>query len=135
MFDGRQQVWYTSFPMEESSFSRLVQAADAAVDHAQDTRVAHAKRSARGSRQREDDLSMAQTRLKRLMAPVRSELARMPSELKRMNKGGSAEVGERSIKLQQQTTLRSLSQAIQRERRKLWKMQQRPKKRGSHGKR
>lgn len=133
MFDGRPQVWYTSFPMEESSFSRLVQAADAAVDHAQDTRSAHAKRSARGSRQREDDLSMAQTRLKRLMAPVRSELARLPSELKRMQSTNQMEHFGSSVG--QQAKLRDLSQAIQRERRKLWKMQQRPKKRGSHGKR
>lgn len=82
-----------------------------AIKMAQDVRTRHAKRTAKGGRQREDDINMAMKRLKAAMKPIRSELGRaihyapeMPSAMANRDK------------------LNDLSTRIQAERRKLWKM-------------
>lgn len=91
----------------------------AAVQHAQDVRGAHRKRSARGSLSRETDITLALDRLKRVMRPIRSELARLPYLIR------EADPDEAEVYREVQEVLRLMSNDIQRERRKLWKMQQR----------
>lgn len=81
-----------------------------AVQHAQEVRVFHRKRTERGDAQRSADLTMAYRRVKAAMEPLRSESGRFchqprtPSNLERQNR------------------IRAASAALQKERRKLWKM-------------
>lgn len=86
-----------------------------AVDYATNVRKYHAKRSDRDSQQRKDDIAMALTRLREAMKPLRSEIGRFPY--------GPQTTAADAIRKE----VRTASSAIQRERRKLWKM--RPKKR------
>lgn len=91
----------------------LIADASKAVQHAQSTRKAHARAKGghRGGKQREQDIRLALERLQKAMKPLRRRIQRLvylPSSYP----------GE---------GLREASQAIQRERRKLWKMQGPPK--------
>jgi hypothetical protein len=91
----------------------LLDQAQAAVDLAQSTRRLHARRTKRGSRQREADLRTALDRLKSAMRPLRTQIARFPY-------GPQTDAAERN-----RQAIYAASEAIQRERRKLWKMQAR----------
>lgn len=95
----------------------VVASAEAAVKHAIAVREQHAKRSSKSSERRKADLRVAQTRLQRAMKPIRSELARI------------ARLPTTSESNTQYTRLATASKALQRERRKLWKMQPRKRKR------
>jgi len=107
--------------MEDEVVQQIEQTAQAAAAYASDVRSMHRKRSERGSRQREADIAIALSRLRAAMRPIRSELARAPY--------GKAE-GASPL---QAMSLSDASQLIQRERRKLWKMQkrERPKRRSA----
>lgn len=82
----------------------------AAVKAAQDVRRRHAKKTTKGTRQRETDIRVAMDRLKRSMKPIRSEMGRAvhypPTPSADANRA----------------RLSNLSTSIQTERRKLWKM-------------
>jgi hypothetical protein len=84
--------------------------AEAAVRHAQMVRNQHRRRTERGSPTREADIALALDRLKAAMRPLRSEIGRF--------KYGSAGDDSREA-------IRGASLAIQKERRKLWKMRSR----------
>lgn len=88
--------------------------ADLAVQAAQEVRAFHRKRSARDDQQRQDDLTLALDRVKMAMKPLRSEIGRFPKQ------PPSATI------LARQSRIREASLALQRERRKLWKMLNRP---------
>lgn len=88
-------------------------AAEAAVSFAQSVRQVHARRSDKGSKQREDDIRNALDRLKSAMDPIRREIARFPF-------GPQTTTAEAN-----RERIRAASQALQRERRKLWKMKKR----------
>jgi hypothetical protein len=92
-------------PIEKSS-PKLVEDAEEAVKYAQTARNLHARKSKRGTPQREADIKAALDKLKKAMKPIRRRIARLPY----MNDESAA--GE----------LRKASQDIQRERRKLWKL-------------
>lgn len=90
----------------EATPDDLIAVASNAVRYAQSTRKAHAKESRRGTKQREEDIRVALDRLQAAMYPLSRKIQRLvylpasyPAE-----------------------GLREASQAIQRERRKLWKM-------------
>jgi hypothetical protein len=91
--------------------------AELAVQNAQDVRALHRKRSQKGEPDREYDLKEALRRVKRAMKPLRSEIGKFPYG----PQTDDAEVNRMLI--------RGASQALQRERRKLWKMMQKPKRR------
>lgn len=90
----------------EPPLDELLSAADRAVAHAIGTRKAHARKSKRGGRQRETDISIALERIAAAMKPIRRKVARLSYS--------SVEIDGES--------LRGASQSLQRERRKLWKM-------------
>ncbi len=90
---------------------KIAHDAEAAIENAKRVRAAHARRSRRGAPQRESDIKIALDRLKTAMKPLRSEIGRFPY-------GPDTEVAEQNRKI-----IIDLSQDIQRERRKLWKMQ------------
>ena len=90
-----------------------IESAFAAVQHAEATRRYHARRTPRGSRQREEDLRLAAERLKEAMKPLRSHIGRFPY-------GPQTEIAG-----QNRARILEASDAIQRERRKLWKMRSR----------
>lgn len=90
--------------------------AELAVAHAQDVRVSHRRRSAKTDRQRQHDLTLAFERVKEAMLPLRSEIGKFPY-------GPQTDQAEEN-----RETIRQASAALQRERRKLWKMLQEPKK-------
>jgi hypothetical protein len=85
--------------------------AEAAIENAKRVRAAHARRSRRGSPRREQDINIALDRLKTAMKPLRSEIGRFPY-------GPDTEKAEQNRKI-----ITDLSGDIQKERRKLWKMQ------------
>jgi hypothetical protein len=87
-------------------------AAAQAVQHAQRVRIAHRRRTPKGSPQREQDIKLALERLHDAMRPLRSFIGRAPFV--------------NSPKTEVDEALHA-SQAIQKERRKLWKMQRRLK--------
>lgn len=99
--------------MSEPDLDEVLTAANAAVSYALDVRSHHRKRSKRGSPQREADLKIALARLREAMDPVRSVIARSQFELMNVTK---------ARKIQK---IRQASNDLQRERRKLWKMQDR----------
>lgn len=101
--------------MDDEAIQELITAATKAADYAEGVRAMHRKRSMRGNRQRELDLSLALNRLARAMRPIRSELARAP-----YGKPGC-------VTPLQRKGLAEASQIVQRERRKLWKMQKHEK--------
>lgn len=105
--------------MDGTELEIAVRAAEAAVAHAQDVRAAHRKKTLKGNNQREADIQFALNRLKRVMAPIRSELARMQYDKPSIH----APEPWRS----KRKVLTEASQAIQSERRKLWKMKERKK--------
>jgi len=85
-----------------------------AIQWAQTVRARHAKKTPKGGQQREHDIAMALQRLKKAMKPIRSELGRsihyspdMPSANENRERLGD------------------LSDSLQAERRKLWKMRRR----------
>lgn len=85
--------------------------ADAAVAFAAQVRKFHRRRTdKRQSSQRAADIESALSRLRDAMEPLRSEIGRFPY-------GAQTDVAERN-----RETIREASAAIQRERRKLWKM-------------
>lgn len=96
--------------MPENTIEQHVEAAELAVDYATNVRRYHAKRSDRDSQQRKDDIEMALSRLKEAMKPLRSEIGRFPY-------GAQTDAAEAV-----REKVRESSDAIQRERRKLWKM-------------
>lgn len=90
-----------------------MRAAKAAVDNAAKVRKFHARRTQTGSKQRAADIEMALARLKEAMAPLRSEIGRFPY-------GPQTDAAEAN-----RERISEMSEAIQRERRKLWKMRKR----------
>lgn len=93
-----------------------IDGADASVAFARQVRRFHAKRG-RTSPQRAEDIERALSRLREAMGPLRSEIGRFPY-------GPQTSVAEAN-----RQKIREASAAIQRERRKLWKMQPRKRKR------
>lgn len=87
--------------------------AAAAVRYAQMVRAKHRRRTERGTREREEDIRLALERLKAAMKPLRSEIGRFAY--------GPPTPGEAPYR----QSVRESSDAIQRERRKLWKMRKR----------
>ena len=96
---------------KESPIELALKEAHAAVRHAQDVRGYHARRSAKGSKQREEDLMGARERLRIAMEPLRSFLGR----------GAALTQTNSNIDLLDRVS--QASQAIQGERRRIWKMQ------------
>lgn len=88
----------------------LLSRATDAVAYAQSVRKLHRRRTNKTSAQRTTDIQIALDRLREAMDPIRSEIGRFPY-------GAQTEVAE-----QRRQAIRQASQAIQRERRKLWKM-------------
>lgn len=84
--------------------------ANAAIEYAQEVRAYHRRRTRRGNKQREDDISLALDRLKRAMQPIRTRIGKMPY---------TPAVPENEL-------VRQVSKDIQIERRKLWKMRKEP---------
>lgn len=87
-----------------------IENADAAVAFAQQVRKFHRRRTARKVEQRARDIELALQRLKDAMKPLRSEIGRFPY-------GPQTTIAE-----QNRERIRDASAALQRERRKLWKM-------------
>lgn len=87
--------------------------AQAAIANAKRVRSYHARRTEVGSPQREQDIQIALTRLKEAMKPIKSEIGKFPY-------GPQTDQAE-----QNRDTIRATSDAIQAERRKLWKMTKR----------
>ena len=88
----------------------IIEGADAAVVFAQQVRRIHRRRSNKTSAQRVSDIELALTRLKEAMRPLRTEIGRFPY-------GPQSDLAERN-----RQKIRDASAAIQRERRKLFKM-------------
>jgi len=97
-----------AFQIEEA-----LREAELAVQSAQETRAYHRKRTQKGDRQRETDLELALDRVKAAMKPLRSEIGRFRHR------------EARPSVVEQRQRIRDASLALQRERRKLWKMQER----------
>jgi hypothetical protein len=91
--------------------SNLIEAADAAAAFAQQVRRVHRHRTDRRSPGRIEDINSALEKLKAAMQPIRSEICRFPY-------GPQTTIAERN-----REKIRKASEALQRERRKLWKMQ------------
>lgn len=104
--------------MEAKELATVVRVAELAAAHARDVRAAHRKHSARGNRERQADIAIALTRLKRAMAPLRSEIAKFPYLLPKVDDQLAQATFE-----EQRDKLLEASALVQRERRKLWKMQ------------
>lgn len=102
--------------MPEQLPEAALREAELAVAHAKDVRVSHRRRSVKTDRQRLHDLTLAFERVKDAMLPLRSEIGKFPY-------GPQTDQAEENRK-----TIREASAALQRERRKLWKMLQDPKK-------
>ncbi len=102
-------MWYDSYMPETLPVAELA-AAENAAHFARSVRKFHARRTERGSKQREDDITIAQTRLKECMDPIRSIIGKFPYG----PQTAAAEANRNAI--------REVSQACQRERRKLHKM-------------
>lgn len=107
--------------MDEIVVQGLVHQAVEAAQFAREVRAMHAKRTPKGNVNRETDLRVALNRLKGVMRPIRSNLGRQ----KPPYEGRQREL--RSLLL-------DTSDVLQRERRKLWKMQAR-KRKNSRGRR
>lgn len=87
-----------------------LQTAAAAIEFAQQVRTYHRRRTRRGSVQREQDIELALARIKEAMAPLRSIIGKFPY-------GPQGQTAEDN-----RQTIRDMSDALQRERRKLHKM-------------
>lgn len=106
--------------MEATEIQQALHTARLAASHARDVRAAYRKRVDRDDRQRQVDIQNALNRLKRAMEPIRSELARIPYKLRENELAKAQEVLRR-----ERAILLTASDGLQRERRKLWKMQKR----------
>jgi hypothetical protein len=106
-------MWYAT-GMEELAVQEMIERGVLAVQHARQVRNLHAKRSTKGAKNRETDLQTALDRLRGAMAPIRGALAAQKPPY-----------SERGI--EQRALLLDTSDVMQRERRKLWKMQKRRK--------
>jgi hypothetical protein len=84
--------------------------ADLAVKNAQEVRAYHRKRTDRHDRQRQNDIRLAAERVKAAMKPLRSEIGKFARQLPTRDT------------IERQERIRAASLALQRERRKLWKM-------------
>lgn len=102
-------MWYASFMPSELP-KDAIETAEAAVAFAQQVRRYHRRRTQRDAKQRSTDVNLALERLKEAMGPLRSEIGRFPY-------GPQTTQAERN-----RQKIRDTSDAIQRERRKLWKM-------------
>lgn len=105
-------MWYASL-MPKHLDEKLIKDARAAIANAQRVRRFHRRRTETDSQQRKDDIEIALARLKEAMKPIRSERGRAPY-------GPQTDEAEAD-----REKLRELSEAIQAERRKLWKMKRR----------
>lgn len=85
----------------------------AAIRHARDVRKYHARRTGKGSQQRENDLREALERLRRAMIPLRAFRGAAPYK---PQTHAHVELADR---------VAEASKVIQGERRRLWKMQDR----------
>lgn len=92
--------------IKQERHDEWIQASENTVRYAQLVRNHHAKRLKRSNPQRQQDIDAALKRIASTMKPIRSYLGRMPG-------------------LAQDHPIRKASFALQRERRKLWKMQDR----------
>lgn len=101
--------------MPEQLDKSAMNEAEAAVRHARLVREQHRRRTERGQPRRESDIALALTRLREAMRPLRSEIGRFAY-------GPATEVAKNN-----RQRIRDASDAIQRERRKLWKMQSKRK--------
>lgn len=99
--------------MPEQLPSGVVEQAEAAVDLARSVRRLHARRTKKGTKQRETDIDNALERIRSAMRPLRTLIARFPY-------GPQTTTAEAN-----RERVRQASEALQRERRKLWKMQSR----------
>lgn len=90
--------------------------AELAVANAREVRAHHRKRTLRNDRQRRHDLTLAFRRVKAAMVPLRSEIGRFPY-------GPQTDTADAN-----RQAIREASAALQRERRKLWKMLKMPPK-------
>lgn len=102
-------MWYASY-VPETLPDSAIEDADASVVFALLVRRRHRRRTSRTSNQRQADIELALARLKEAMAPLKSEIGRFPY-------GPSTAIAEAN-----REAIREASQAIQRERRKLFKM-------------
>lgn len=97
--------------MNDTERDAAIREAWAAVSHAREVRKRHARQTDRGTSQREADLKIARLGIDHAMKPLRSEI-------------GAAAYRH----IPREDDIREASQALQAERRKLWKMQDRRKK-------
>lgn len=102
--------------MEELHVQEMVERAVFATQHARQVRELHAKRTTKGSKNRETDIQASLDRLRGAMRPIRSALGRQ-----------KAPYDDRGV--EHRALLLDVSDAMQRERRKLWKMQKRKRRR------
>lgn len=86
-----------------------------AAQFSQDVRAYHRRRTEKNAEQRTKDLAEARERVRKAMFPLRSYLGRAPY------------LETTQARLDMQDRVRDASQALQKERRKLWKMQQPPR--------
>jgi hypothetical protein len=102
--------------MEELVVREVIERAILATQHARSVRELHAKRTPKGSKNRETDIRAALDRLKGAMRPIRRLL-------------GSQKPPYDEQGMELRALLLDTSDVMQRERRKLWKMQKRKKRR------
>lgn len=105
-------MWYDS-SMPSELPEKAIADAEAAVAYAQQVRSFHRRRTHRTHSQRQDDIERALARLKEAMRPLRSEIGRFPY-------GPQTSIAEEN-----RQRIRDASEAIQRERRKIWKLRAR----------
>ena len=108
--------------MQRKPISDLIRDADDAVAFAEQVRKIHARRTAPGASQREDDIRNGLARLRDAMKPLRSVLGAFPFE----PQTATAEARRAGV--------RAASERVQSQRRKLTKMRNRnpnPNQRGS----
>jgi len=91
----------------------IIETADAAVKFAQQVRAFHRRRTDVNSPQRVADLTAAMERIGEAMEPLRTEIGRFP-------------YGPQTVQAEKnRTKIREASVALQKERRKCWKMKRR----------
>lgn len=96
--------------MPESLPKGIIEGAEAAAAYAQQVRAFHRRRTKVNSTQRSEDIERALKRIRDAMDPLRSEIGRFPY-------GPQTDIAEAN-----REAIRQASAALQRERRKLWKM-------------
>lgn len=97
-------------PAAKDPTEELIDRAETACRMASDTRRLHRRRTKKGSLQREADIKVAAERLRDAMRPLRREIARFPY-------GPQTDTAHA-----RHDAVKAASAAVQRERRKLWKM-------------